>query len=584
MGTKKIMILIFIISIIFTSCKDDSPEVIDVDKPEISISVSPQSGLKYGDEILITGTLTDKQNLKMYSVIIKDNAGNILFQKDQMLLGKSFLLDEKIPIPLPKNPVRGDLKIEVKVINSKGGIINQEFILGDVDIPNMERLYLILESRTVEMVKNGNVFEIDDTFSPADKGFISISPTKSGLYWGMNSNGEIEPMGKNAIQIGGNEVSSFKLSFNPYTFELIFGEKRLWVPLPDSDTYYILGTISGHWMDGNITTEKEKMKMKGFESGNIKYYSWVPPEGDNPETGMWGSISDGIFRFKKGGANLYILWNGREIVSETNDNEMSSFYTSTGGFFEIRIYFENDICTKVQLLGSDRSLEYTQKDGVKVNGIFCDEKIDFAGNELILKNGENYIYESIIYLTKGQKITSSSVNLSKIAGDEDLFSGIGNNEWILKCISDNYTIRVDIFSGAFYATPRSGYPDVIYMDGWSWGKTASSSPVVWDINMILPLINNSHNIYESTFYNWGWGGDIKFYLKHPQEVGATIMLPNTNFTSDYVNMNDPNSFLLPSSPGKYKISVDLKKGVEISSDNKVIPLSTEKFKLIFTAL
>ena len=35
----------------------------------------------------------------------------------------------------------------------------------------------------------------------------------------------------------------------------------------------------------------------------------------------------------------------------------------------------------------------------------------------------------------------------------DMFNGGGNRSWTLKAMSDNYLIRMDVFSGAFYNYP-----------------------------------------------------------------------------------------------------------------------------------
>ena len=106
-------------------------------------------------------------------------------------------------------------------------------------------------------------------------------------------------MAKDSILIGGDIEASCKITFNPKTFELTFGDRHGWTALPATDSYYILGTISGHWQDGEIKEEKAKMRMQGYESGNLRYYTWFPPEGEEVETGMWGSTAAGTFQPEK---------------------------------------------------------------------------------------------------------------------------------------------------------------------------------------------------------------------------------------------------------------------------------------------
>lgn len=581
MDIKRLCILcLFALPLLFACSEDDAVVTADGIKPEMDLAVYPLTGLKYGDKITVAGSMTDVRNLKMYSIALKDANGTVLSRKDQMLLGTSFQMQESLFIPLPANAQTGDLQVEVSLENTHGGTEVQTFTLPSLKVPEFEKLYLILGNNSVvEMMPNGDVFEAEDFFPARVKGFISTTPSTNGLYWGLNK-GEMKAMGKDSITIGGDLEASCKLTFNPKSFALTFGERHSWTALPASDCYYILGTISGHWQDGNITNEKAKMKMQGFESDNLRYYSWFPPQGDDPATGMWGATAAGTFRLKKGGADSYVLWNGNQLTTGTSNDEQKSFPLTAGGAFEIRVYFENDVCTKVQILGSDRTLEFANN-SVKINGAAMGQSVDFGGKPLTLQTGTNYIYESKVALEKGTTITSNALDLKTFKPSTDLIAGSGNSSWSLTSFTGDYVVRMDVFSGACYICPTKGYPDVVYMNGWSWAATDTDNPVTWETNRILPLIRTSGTTYEGTCYNFGWGGSVQLYLNHPSQ-GKNIVLPNTDFTGSNIDKT-PGSFLLPSAVGYYKVVLDLKEGVTISPDGVVTPKGSQKFTLNYVA-
>lgn len=580
MYLKKIcIVLLAVLPLFCCGCSDDDPVVADGPKPEMNINVSPQTGLAYGDKITVSGTLTDTRNLKMYTIRLKDKNGTVLLQKEQMLLGQSFQMNETLSIPLPQNAQVENLQAEVTLENTRNGKEIQSAELSSLQIPAFDKLYLLLGNKSVvELLPNGDVFEAEDFFPANVKGIISTTPSNTGLYWGTTE-GAIQTMARDSILIGGDLEASCKITFNPKTFELTLGERHAWTPLPASDCYYILGTISGHWQDGEITGEKAKMRMQGYESGNLRYYTWFPPEGDDPATGMWGSTAAGVFRMKKGGEETYIVWDGNQPVGNAADDKTKSFPVTAAGAFEIRVYFNEDRCTKVQIAGSERTLEFGSGQ-VKVNGILMENQIDFAGSPLALKTGANYIYESPVTLEKGQSVTSASLDLSRFATNQDLFSGNGNTTWTLTSLTGDYLIRMDAFSGAFYACPVNGYPDVIYMNGWSWAYSETDNAVTWETGRVLPLVRTSGNIYEGSCYVFSWGGDVQFYLTHPS-TGKNTPLPNTGFSGSYIGAT-PVSFLLPTSAGYYKVAVDLKEGVTISPDGTVTPNGAQKFTLNYT--
>lgn len=569
---NKLIGIIFLFTL-FTACSDNDESSSSLEKPSIDISISPQGGLNYGEELAVSGKVSDNRNLKLYTITLSDQADNILVEKTQMLLGKTFNVDEKIRIPLTPGATETSLKLKMTLKNSPGGIEEKEFSISNVTVPQFDRLFLILENNTsYEMTKNGDAFEIENTFPANARGYFSTAPTKTDLFWGTTA-GKIASFGKDPIPVGHSTEGSYKITFNPYSFDLTLGKQAVWSPLPASDCFYILGTISGHWQDGEITTEREKMKMKGFQSGEQRYYSWIPPQGDDPETGMWGAIAAGDFRLKRGGEEKFILWNGQTIVEGSSNDKEKSFHTSCAGPIEIRIYFDGETCSGVRLLGEDRTLEF-ESDNVKVNGIAIADNIDFAGFNISLKSGTNYVYESQVNLKKGQTITSSDVDLKKISGDKDLFNGIGNANWTLNTMDGTYIIRIDLFSGDFYACPTNGYPDVIYLNGWSWAKTASAAAVVWNADYELALTHVGNNVYESTLYNFGWGGTFSLGAFHPNSTKEKAPIPASLFNSE---------FNLPSGVGSYKISVNLKDGLKINGST-VEAINNQSLSVNFTPL
>lgn len=563
--------LLGLLPLFLYGCDDDDAAPTDnVPKPEMNITVSPQSNLSYGDKVYVTGTLTDEKNLKMYTILLKDTEETELYRKEQMLLGQSFHMNENFSIPLPKNAETGNLHVEVILENSRNGESVQNIELTSLQVPTFRRLYLLLGNKSVvELSPNGDVFEAEETFPPHIKGIISTTPTGTGLYWGT-SNGEIRTMVKDSIMIGGDIEASCKITFNPRTFELTFGERHGWTSLPATDSYYILGTISGHWQDGEIKTERAKMRMQGYESGSLRYYAWSPPEGDDPETGMWGAIAAGVFQLKKAGEDAYLLWDGARFVHSAANDTGKSFPVTAGGAFEIRVYFEGDECTKVSVMGSERTLEFSNEQ-VKANGVVTGNSIDFAGSSLNLKSGTSYIYEGDVELTQGASVTSQTVDLSLCSPNKDLFSGSGNENWTLTTATGKYFLRLDAFSGSCYARPASGYPDAIYMYGWSWAHSETGTAQNWQVESALPLVRTgSGHVYEGTCYVFSWGGDIAFMLTSPSE-DAKVELPNANFdASSGIFSGNPTHFLLPTAAGYYKISVDLKEGVVIDEDSKVV--------------
>ena len=181
---KKIFNVLILISLLISlhSCDDDNNSIVaDGSKPNAEIVVTPQTNIKYGDKLYITGSLTDTRNLEKYIVSLKDKDNNILAQKYQMLLGQSFQMNEQLLIPLPQNATTKNLDVEINIYNSRKGIETKTFELANVQVPEFEKLYLILGNNSViTMNKNGEVFEAEETFPAGIKGIISTTTSKNG--------------------------------------------------------------------------------------------------------------------------------------------------------------------------------------------------------------------------------------------------------------------------------------------------------------------------------------------------------------------------------------------------------------------
>jgi hypothetical protein len=119
------------------------------------------------------------------------------------------------------------------------------------------------------------------------------------------------------------------------------------------------------------------------------------------------------------------------------------------------------------------------------------------------------------------------------------------------------------------------------MDGWSWRPDDASS-VTWDANNVLPLVRTSGNTYEGTCYVFAWGGDIAFYVNYPVGATQSVRIPNTYFTEAYKSSADETGFILPTTAGYYKVVVDLKDGINISSGS-VTQKGNTKFTLSYQA-
>jgi hypothetical protein len=421
---KKIVCLLVTLLVVFSAC-DNGDDPVDTSKGKAKIenlAVSPATNLKYGDAVTLTALFSDETGLRSFTIKVTDAAGNDIYESTDMLTGKTFNLSKELIIPLPANATAGNMKVNVTVANSGNELTSEEIELKSVAVPVFNTLYLVINGTAYEMKKNGNVFEFEDFVPAGVSGKIYANANQTGIYWGLD-NGQVKAMGTNDIPFGKAEEAYFKIAFNAVSFALTIGDAQDWAPM-SSDALYILGTISGHWEDGEITGEMQKMKMSGFSLGNRKMWTWEPPnpEGtDDEELTMWGNIVAGMFRFKKAGQEQYILFDGTNIVTAA-DNKNNSFVVTAGGPISIRVMADATGVTSVRLYDDSKTLEY-QNGTILVNGVAVSASITFSGTPLMLKAGNYFVYEGALNLTQDQSVTASGVNLALAFADPDVFTG-----------------------------------------------------------------------------------------------------------------------------------------------------------------
>lgn len=601
----KTVLLLSLLCSFFASCKKDKEDETPSggDKPTIaSLAAAPNSSVSYGDVVALTGSFSDEKGLQSYTIIIS-NAQGELYNNTQMLTGKTFSLNASLVIPLPKNAQAGNVTISVTLKNSGNGTATEEVSLAGVQVPDFEKLYLSIGSKIHEMEKDGDVYAVEDLFAANAVGKIYTNAAKTGMFWGATS-GTITALASGDIAIGKASESYLRVSFNPVTFALEVAEAEKWDEI--EETYYIYGNISGNWKDADreLKDEVPSGKMTGYQSGNKKYWTWTPPglDASDPKSGepgydMWGNIAPGSFRFKKAGSEEYVIFKDNQITTGTTNDKAASFITTADGHITIKLFWDGTKFDKVSLEAEDRSLDFMADGSLNINGAPAPVSITFAGTALTLKPGTLYTYEGTASLTKDQTLSAVNANLSMINPDPDVFSGKGNASWKMTGSSGDWLIRVDPFGYTIYACKQTGYPDVIYMDGWGWAKFAENPSKNWDPSTFLCLqrTNSTSHIYEATFYNFGWGdglhgSDVSFWAAPTSDTdfGKKIIL------SKYFEGVAPavNGMYIPLLSASYmKVRVDLKDGFEFDTNQtegesnqfyKLVPTNNKKFTATFT--
>lgn len=592
---KYLMLLLVGTLCVFTSCKEeDEPAGGPAGTSAISeLAVTPNADVKYGDEVTLTAKFADEKGLRQYMISVS-NANGSFYETTKMLTGKTYDLNEKIALPLPKNAVPGDLTISVTVKNSSNQLSTEEVSITGVTLPTFDALYLALDNNLVyTMEKDGDVFSVEDFIPAGATGKIYANSDKTGMSWGMEGD-EIIALGKDNIVFGGETEAYFKISFNPVSFELTLGNAQNWTAI--DEPLYIFGTISGHWDDNDapdngIWIEREKTKMQGYQNGNQKYWAWTPPSDGtgSVETDMWGAIVAGQFYFKEGGKDNYLTYANRKLTLGAED-KAASFSITLGGAFSMKVFQEDGVYTKVELSDGTRTLAYTNE-GIYINGALAPEAISFCGSPLALVEGEYFSYEGIAQLTQGQTVTASGVDLSMAFCDHDVFTGAGNSSWKMIAPTGEYLIRIDAFSGSIYVMNNMGYPDVIYMDGWCWNRFMGIERAAWDATSRLTLYRTSEtaNTYQAIATILPWGGDVSFWGE-PYTVAEYGKCCISSKYFEGVTAMGENGMLLPvpAEETYYKIVVDLKDGLTIDKVNMdgdyytIIPTNNKKFTVTFT--
>ena len=589
MRNLKFLALVLLTTMVaFSACKKEEPDP-NAGKAKITdLAITPQSSLKFGDVVTLTGVFSDDTGLKSFTVTMSNSSG-VIFEETKMLTGKTFNLNEALTIPLPKNAVAGDMKLSVTVKNSANLLITQDITITALALPTFNNLYVIINNAVYTMTKNGNVFEVEDFIPATSVGKIYAKADKTGLSWGLDG-ANIIAMGTGDIVFGKATEEFFKISFNPVSFDLVLGDAQEWNPMTES--LYILGNISGHWADGNISTEMEKMKMSGFSLGNRKMWSWTPPNtgtGD-PIDDMWGNIVPGMFRFKKAGVEQYILYMNNEITEGTTNDEAASFIITAGGPFTIKVFSDGANVTSVRLESDTRKLEFTNE-GIYINGALAGSTVTFAGTPLSLVPGNYYLYEGTMTLTKSQSVTASGINLTTAFCDPDVFTGAGNATWSMIQETGTYLVRIDPFLGNIFIRNEAGYPTVIYLDGWCWGKYDADSHS-WNQESMATLYRvGTSFVYEATIYILPWGGDIAFFAApFPTNPDASKMEIYSKYFDGVTMAGNGLLLPVPAESAYYKVSVDLKDGftwdmVNLDGTNyTILPTNGKKFTVTFTAL
>ena len=572
----------------FSACsKDNGSNDSTGGKATISdLVITPSSNLTYGDVVALTGILSDEVGLSTYTITVS-NASGTIYEKTQMLTGKTFSLNESVVIPLYPNAVAGDLTLSLTVKNSGNQLTTQDVLLKSVKVPTFQNLYIVVNGAVYPMTKSGSTFTYEDFIPAAATGKIYANADQTGLYWGWDSNSAIAVQGTNDITFGKEEDSFFAVSFDPSSFSLTLGNDQR-QPMTGNDLY-ILGTISGNWRDNDpnnggtangIIAEQNKMKMSAYTLGNRKMWTWTPPNPDGApddissvNVTMWGNTVAGVFRLKKAGQEQYIVYSGGKITTTATNSLGDNFVLSAAGQFSMMVMADaNGNITSVRAFdnNSKKSVEY-QNNAVLVNGVKATSSVNFGGNSLSLIPGNYFVYQGTFDLTNGQTVTSDVINLTTASCDPDVFSGKGNPTWKVVAPTSTYYVRVDALSGLAYVRDQVGYPNAIYMDGWCWKKDPTDTRSNWNTGTELTLYRQgTTNVYSATCYVQPWGGDVKFFAipSTTDNLFPSGLISGLNFdlaTGQKLTSNNDGGIMLPVPTGDgafYKVTVDLKGGAK----------------------
>jgi len=155
----------------------------------------------------------------------------------------------------------------------------------------------------------------------------------------------------------------------------------------------------------------------------------------------------------------------------------------------------------------------------------------------------------------------------------------------------SYLVRIDPFLGNVFIRNEAGYPAVIYLDGWCWGKYDADSHN-WNQDAMATLYRvGTTNVYEATIYILPWGGDVAFFAApFPTNPDASKMEIYSKYFEGVTMAGNGLLLPVPAESAYYKVSVDLKDGftwdmVNMDGTNyTIIPTNGKKFTVTFTAL
>src|SRR5690606_12209839 len=135
--------------------------------------------------------------------------------------------------------------------------------------------------------------------------------------------------------------------------------------------------------------------------------------------------------------------------------------------------------------------------------------------------------------------------------------------------SGSYLLRVDPLSGAVYVCKLGGYPDVIYLDGWAFGRHAADNRPAWDPTVRMCLYRTGEDfVYRGTIYVLPWGGDVSLWAAPYTEADYGQRLIASKHFNGVTAAGEGFLLPVPAEPGQfYEMSVDLQDGFTFDTEN-----------------
>jgi len=280
--------------------KDENPAT---SVPEMSnVSITPSSGLVYGDSITVTVTVSDAvtplSTLEI-QVIVSDVE---VFTKSVRTKDNNATVSAKFELPFAANAEdNGEVVIKLESINIDGrSVVKTETLhaarpqLGSV-------LYLITSSGTITLKKsntNANLYVSDAGSYPNEvKGKIGNSSTltASSIIWVSSNNKIVKGTSDGSdITLSDPSYSVQNISFNALTFELSFIGTKL-PSVKFNSTTLIIGD-DGRFHGEVEFTKGDEVKVEGIANIQTAY---------NPD---FFNYSDGKLTFKAASGKYQIVY------------------------------------------------------------------------------------------------------------------------------------------------------------------------------------------------------------------------------------------------------------------------------------